>query len=173
MTARSSALRVLTTLAATLTALFGFGRQFPAQDAAIAQAPASAFFLQVSPQGGGRCVTVPNSASTEGQTLEMQDCNKSPSQTFTYDQAAMHLSIGGLCVGAEDGQPGTLVKLRSCESRADQAWKIERKDSLAKLIGLNGLCFDIRYGSTSAGALLQVWDCGEAEPNQLWTFSRP
>ena len=173
MTARSSTADALTALAAALTAFIGSAPRLPAQEAGLAQAPAAAFFLQVSPQGGGRCVTIPSRQSAQGQTLEMQDCNNSPSQSFTYDRTNMHLRTGGLCVDADDGQPGTLVKLSSCDGKANQVWKIEPKDNFVKLIGMNGLCFDIRYGSTSAGALLQVWDCGDAEPNQLWRFSRP
>ena len=170
---RSTITRALTALAAALPAFLGSGPPLPAQVPGAAQAPAAAFFLQVSPQGGGRCVTLPSRQSAQGQTLEMQDCNNSPSQMFTYDRANMHLRTGGLCVDADDGQPGTVVKLSPCDGKANQAWKIEQKDTFVKLIGINGLCFDIRYGSTSAGALLQVWDCGDAEPNQLWRFSRP
>jgi hypothetical protein len=173
MTVRSRTIPVLTALAAALPAFFGSGPQVVAPEAGIAQTPAPTFLLRVSPQGGGRCVDSPNRQPAQGQTLEMQDCNNSPSQIFTYDRTNMLLRIGGLCVDAEDGQPGTLVKLRSCDGKANQVWKIEQKDNFIKLIGINGLCFDIRYGSTSAGAQLQVWDCGDAEPNQLWSFSRP
>jgi len=173
MTARSSTTHALTALAAALAAFLGSGPRVPAQQAGIAQAPAPTFFLQVSPQGGGRCVTIPNRQPAQGQTLEMQDCNNSPAQIFTYDRTNMHLVTGGLCVDADNGQPGTLVKLSSCAGNANQVWKIEQKDNFMKLVGINSLCFDIRYGSTSAGALLQVWDCGDAEPNQLWRFSRP
>jgi hypothetical protein len=160
-------------LAAALMGILGYAPRLPAQEAGMQQPPETAFLLQVSPQGGGRCVTVPNGQSFQGQTLEMQDCGNSPSQSFTYDRTNMHLRIGGLCVDADDGQSATLLKLKSCDGKASQAWKIEPKDRFAKLIGANGLCFDIRYGWTSAGAQLQVWDCGEAEPNQLWRFARP
>jgi hypothetical protein len=169
---RSTTSRALTALTAALPAFLGSAPRLLAEEAGT-QAPAAAFFLQISPQGGGRCVTIPSRQSAQGDTLEMQDCNNSPSQIFTYDRANMHLRTGGLCVDADDGQPGTLVKLSSCDGKANQVWKIEQKDNFVKLIGINGLCFDIRYGSTSAGALLQVWDCGDAEPNQLWRFSRP
>jgi Ricin-type beta-trefoil lectin domain len=163
---KSSITRVLGTLAAALPAFLDSGSRLPAQT------PGPTFLLQVSPQGGGRCVETANREFAQGQRLEMQDCNNSPAQIFAYDQANLRLMIGGLCVDADAGQPGTLVKLSSCNGAANQVWKVEQKDGFSKLVGMNGLCFDIRYGSTSAGAQLQVWDCGEAEPNQLWRFSR-
>ena len=128
--------------------------------------------LQISPQGGGKCVEIPNRDIVQDQRLQMGDCNNSPAQVFTYDPANMRLTIGGLCVDANGGQPGDLVKLSSCNGGANQAWKVEQKGNFAKLVGMNGLCFDIRYGSTENGAPLQSWTCGDVEPNQLWSFQR-
>jgi len=128
--------------------------------------------LQISPQGGGKCAEVPNREFVRDQQLQMQDCNSSPAQTFTYDQAKTRLTIGGLCVDANGGQPGDLVKLWPCDGGANQVWKVEQKGTFAKLIGTSGLCLDIRYGSTASGAPLQSWTCGDAEPNQLWSFQR-
>jgi hypothetical protein len=128
--------------------------------------------LQISPQGGGRCIDVPDRKFVQGQGLQMLDCNNSPAQIFTYDPANMRLTIGGLCIDADGGKPGDLVKLSPCDGRANQAWKAEQKGSFTKLAGVNGLCLDIRYGSTANGAPLQSWTCGDAEPNQLWVFQR-
>jgi Ricin-type beta-trefoil lectin domain len=128
--------------------------------------------LQISPQGGGRCIEVPNREFIGGQRLQMMDCNNSPAQIFTYDQANMRLTIGGLCIDANGGQPGDLVKLWSCDGGAAQVWKAEQKGNFTKLVGTSGLCLDIRYGSTEKGAPLQSWTCGDAEPNQLWSLQR-
>jgi hypothetical protein len=126
--------------------------------------------LQVSPQGGGRCIEAPN--REPDQQLQMMDCDSSSAQIFTYDPASARLSIGNLCVDADSGRPGDLVKLSSCNGAASQAWKAEQKGDFTKLVGMNGLCLDIRYGSKESGAPLQSWNCGEAEPNQLWVFQR-
>jgi len=155
-------LRMAAGFAACLLALFG--------GTAFAQEYRTA--LQISPQGGGKCIDVPNRAFVQDQQLQMQDCSDSSTQIFSYDPANMHLKVGGLCVDARGGQPGELVKLWSCDGGASQAWKMEQKGGFAKLVGLNGLCLDIRYGSTASGAPLQSWNCGEAEPNQLWSFQR-
>ena len=58
--------------------------------AALAQEYQTA--LQVSPEWGSRCITVPNGAVAPDQGLAMLDCNNSPAQTFTYDQAKMRLT---------------------------------------------------------------------------------
>ena len=79
--------------------------------------------LQVSPPAGGHCIAVPGAFAPE-QRLQMQDCNNSPAQTFGYDQAKAQLRIGGLCVDADGGQPGDLVKLAPCNGGARQSWKL-------------------------------------------------
>jgi hypothetical protein len=128
--------------------------------------------LQVSPPGGGRCIEVPNRDFVEGQGLQMKDCDSSPAQIFTYDQANARLTIGGLCVDANGGKPGDLVKLAPCAAGAGQIWRSEPKGNFTKLVGESGLCLDIRYGSKELGAPVQSWTCGDSEPNQLWSFQR-
>ena len=127
--------------------------------------------LQVAPEWGSRCITVPNGAVAPDQGLQMLECTNSAAQTFTYDQAKMRLGIGGLCVDANGGEPGAVVKLRPCDGSANQAWKLEPKGTFANLIGTSGLCLDIRFGSKESGAALQSWNC-EGQPNQLWRFLR-
>jgi hypothetical protein len=137
--------------------------------AAVAQEYQTA--LQVSPEWGARCITVPNGAVAPEQGLQMLACTSSPAQTFAYDPAKMRLSIGGLCVDANGGQPGAVVKLQPCHGGADQIWKLDQKGSFANLVGFSGLCLDIRFGSKESGAALQSWTC-EGQPNQLWRFLR-
>jgi Ricin-type beta-trefoil lectin domain len=128
--------------------------------------------LQISPLGGGHCIEVPNRDFVQDQGLQMADCNGSAAQNFNYDPASMQLTIGGLCVDANGGQPGALVKLRPCAAGANQSWKSEPKGNFTKLVGQNGLCLDIQFGSKASGAPLQSWNCGDSEPNQLWSLQR-
>jgi hypothetical protein len=128
--------------------------------------------LQISPPGGGHCIEVPNRDFVQDQGLQMADCDGSAAQNFNYDPASMHLSIGGLCVDANGGQPGALVKLSACDKGPNQAWQSRQIGNFTKLVGQNGLCLDIRYGSKETGAPVQSWTCGEREPNQLWSLQR-
>ena len=128
--------------------------------------------MQISPQGGGRCIDLLNRELVQGQQLQMMDCSNLPAQVFTYDPANNRLSIGRFCVDSNGGQPGDLVKLWPCDGGANQVWKAEQKGGFTRLAGVNGGCLDIRYGSTENGALVQSWTCGEAEPNQLWRLQR-
>ena len=128
--------------------------------------------MQISPEGGGRCIDALNRELVQGQQLQMMDCSGSPAQLFTYDQANSRLSIGRFCVDSNGGQPGELVKLWPCDGNPNQVWKAEQKGDFTKLAGVNGGCLDIRYGSKESGAPLQSWNCGEAEPNQLWRLQR-
>jgi hypothetical protein len=138
--------------------------------AALAQSYQAA--LQISPQGGGHCIEVPNRDFVQDQGLQMADCNGSAAQNFNFDPASLHLTIGGLCVDANGGKPGDLVKLARCAAGASQVWKSEPKGNFTKLVGGSGLCLDIRYGSKELGAPVQSWNCGDSEPNQLWIFQR-
>jgi Ricin-type beta-trefoil lectin domain len=140
----------------------------------VASASAQGYptMLQISPKGGGRCIEVPDRDVIQGQGLQMAECNSTAAQIFVYDPAGMHLTIGGLCVDANGGKPGDLVKLWPCEAGANQIWKSEQKGNFTKLVGESGLCLDIRYGSTEDGAPVQSWNCGDSEPNQLWIFQR-
>jgi hypothetical protein len=128
--------------------------------------------LRISPQGGGHCIEVPNGDAVQGQGLQMADCTSSAAQIFIHDPAGMHLTIGGLCIDANGGKPGDLVKLSACAAGANQIWKSEPKGNFTKLVGQNGLCLDIRYGSKETGAPVQSWNCGDSEPNQLWSLQR-
>jgi hypothetical protein len=140
--------------------------------AAGARAQEYPTLLRISPSAGGHCVEVPGGDAVAGQGLQMADCDSSAAQTFIHDPVAMHLSIGGLCIDANGGKPGDLVKLAPCAAGAGQIWRSEPKGNFTKLVGQNGLCLDIRYGSKELGAPVQSWSCGDSEPNQLWSFQR-
>ena len=135
-----------------------------------AYAQESPLTMQVSPEGGGHCIEVADRKVAQDQRLQMADCTNAPAQMFAYDRGNMRLTIAGLCVDANGGQPGDLVKLSICRGDATQTWKLDQKGNFAKFVGTNGLCLDIRYGSTQVGALVQSWTCADTAPNQLWRF---
>jgi Ricin-type beta-trefoil lectin domain len=137
-----------------------------------ASAQSFSTMVQISPQGGGHCVEVPGGDAVADRGLQMAECNSGAAQMFIYDPATMQLTIGGLCVDANGGKPGDLVKLARCAAGGGQSWKSEPKGNFTKLVGGSGLCLDIRYGSKELGAPVQSWNCGDAEPNQLWVFQR-
>src|SRR5258708_2865679 len=103
----------------------------------VAGASAQSFstLLQISPPGRGHCVEVPGGDAVADRGLQMADCNSGAAQMFIYDPAAMQLTIGGLCVDANGGKPGDLVKLARCAAGAGQAWKSEPKGNFTKLVG--------------------------------------
>jgi streptogrisin C len=155
-------LRIVTASAACLATLI----------AGPACAQAYKTSMQVSPQGGGKCIDVPNRQFNAGQELQMADCKIILSQTFSYDPVLKTIAIGGHCVDANGGKPGELVTLQLCEGGAGQVWKAQKQGKFIKFVGVAGLCLDVRYGSKENGALVQSWNCGKAAPNQLW-FLQP
>ena len=94
-------------------------------DAASAQEFQAA--LQVSPPGGGHCIEVPGGAFVQDQGLQMMDCTGTAAQLFSYDPTRMRLAIGGLCIDANGGKPGDLVKLSTCDGGAGQTWQAKQK----------------------------------------------
>src|SRR5579871_5222816 len=95
--------------------------------------------LQISPQGGGHCIEVAGGDAAPDRGLQMAECNSGGAQSFIYDPAAMHLSFGNLCVDANGGKPGDLVKLSPCAAGNNQIWKSEQKGNFTKLVGQNNL----------------------------------
>ena len=126
--------------------------------------------MQVSPEGGGHCIEVADQRIAPNQRMRMEDCSNAVAQMFTYNSKNMRLTIGGLCVDAFPGQPGDILQLATCHGGPSQVWKLEPKGSFDKLVGLNGLCLDVRFGSTERGAFVQVWTCADEAPNQRWSF---
>ena len=126
--------------------------------------------MQVSPEGGGHCIEVADQRIAPGQRMQMEDCSSAVAQMFSYDSKNMRLTIGGLCVDAFPGQPGDILQLATCHAGPSQIWKLEPKGGFDKLVGLNDLCLDVRFGSTERGAFVQVWTCTVEAPNQRWNF---
>jgi hypothetical protein len=126
--------------------------------------------MQVSPEGGGHCIEVADQRIAAGQRMQMEDCSSAAAQMFSYDSKNMRLTIGGLCVDAFPGQPGDILQLATCHAGPSQIWKLEPKGGFDKLVGLNDLCLDVRFGSTERGAFVQVWTCTDEAPNQRWNF---
>jgi Ricin-type beta-trefoil lectin domain/PAN domain len=127
--------------------------------------------IQSAPEGGGKCIDVPNSNFTPGKHLQMWDCNDTEAQIFAFDALNGRLVIGGLCVeaGGGRGQPNDPIQLAKCSSAPNQVWKTEPIGDSYKFVGINSLCFDIANHSKENGGILQIWRC-HGESNQRFVL---
>jgi hypothetical protein len=127
--------------------------------------------IQSAPDGGGKCIDVPNGEPRAGIRLQMFDCKDTPAQIFSFDATTARLTFGSLCVDASGGrgQPGDPLQLAQCNGSPNQAWKAEANGNLVKFVGINGLCFDITNNSKENRAALAIARC-QGGPNQSWVL---
>jgi hypothetical protein len=95
-------------------------------------------------------------------------------QVFSYEKPSQQLKIGNLCVEAWGrGDPQDAVGLEACGDKTNQRWRMVASGSYHQIIGINGLCLEIRDGVKENGAALEMIKCDANKPQQLWTLKTP
>lgn len=127
--------------------------------------------IQSAPEGGGKCIDVPNADFAPGKHLQMWECNDTVAQIFSFDALNGRLLSGSLCVeaGGGRGQPNDPIQLAKCSDVPNQIWKTDPVGDFYKFVGMNSLCFDIDHYSKENGGVLQLWKC-HGESNQRFTL---
>ncbi|GAA5180455.1 hypothetical protein GCM10023322_12800 [Rugosimonospora acidiphila] len=90
-----------------------------------------------------------------------------PRAVTYYEVRAQH---SGQCLDVKDANPawGTPDQQWPCWGGSGQLWMKQPVYSsgghvfYALRVQLNGLCLDVRDGSTAAGAIVQQWDCNSS-----------
>jgi hypothetical protein len=128
--------------------------------------------IQSHPEVGGKCLDVANRQFVPELRIQMFDCNNTVGQTFSYDDTNEQLAIGNLCMeswGRGDLQDA--VGLGSCTGGPNQKWKLVATNGYYEIVGVNGLCLDIRYGVKENGTPLDIYTCAAANVVQkLWSL---
>ena len=95
-------------------------------------------------------------------------------QVFSYEEPSQQIKIGSLCVELWGrGEPQDAVGLEACGDEANQRWRMVASGNYYQIIGINGLCLEIRYGVKENGAALDVINCDAKKPQQLWALKTP
>jgi hypothetical protein len=95
-------------------------------------------------------------------------------QVFSYDETNQQIKIGSLCVEAWGrGDPQDSIGLEACGDKANQRWKMVASGNYHQIIGINGLCLELRNGVKENGAALHIVNCDANKPQQLWTLKTP
>ncbi|MFF3013641.1 ricin-type beta-trefoil lectin domain protein [Streptomyces sp. NPDC057939] len=110
-----------------------------------------------------KCVDDSSGGTTDGNRIQIWDCNASSPQQFEVRENG-ELRVLGKCVDAADH--GTLVQLWTCNGTGPQQWLSQANGSFYN--PMNNRCLDLPQGRVENGVQLQLWECNETNP-QRWS----
>ncbi|MFI1327936.1 endo-1,4-beta-xylanase [Streptomyces rochei] len=141
--------------ASVLNALNGGGSTEPPADGG-----------QIKGVASGRCLDVPNAATTDGTQIQLWDCHTNSNQQWTYTDAGELRVYGDKCLDAAGTGNGAKVQIYSCWGGDNQKWRLNSDGSI---VGVqSGLCLDAVGAGTANGTLIQLYSCSNGS-NQRWT----
>ena len=117
-----------------------------------------------------KCVDDANSSSTDGNKVEIWDCNGGGNQNWTLASNGT-IQIYGKCLditGASTAN-GALVELWTCNGGGNQVWTVTNGTLVNPA---SGRCLDDPGFTTTNGTQLDLWDCNNGS-NQHWTVPAP
>ncbi|WP_322501508.1 endo-1,4-beta-xylanase [Streptomyces rochei] len=121
---------------------------------------------QIKGVASGRCLDVPNAATTDGTQIQLWDCHTNSNQQWTYTDAGELRIYGDKCLDAAGTGNGAKVQIYSCWGGDNQKWRL---DSDGSIVGVqSGLCLDAVGAGTANGTLIQLYSCSNGS-NQRWT----
>ncbi|KAJ7247882.1 ricin B lectin domain-containing protein [Mycena haematopus] len=80
----------------------------------------------------------------------------------------------GLCITVAEDVDGAPLVVQPCSTMAspNQEWQLnlfsEENSAPAPMVVLGDKCVDVTGGADQNGTPLQVWTCGDGNPNQQW-----
>ncbi|WP_228901420.1 endo-1,4-beta-xylanase [Streptomyces sp. DH1] len=121
---------------------------------------------QIKGVASGRCLDVPNAATTDGTQVQLWDCHTNSNQQWTYTDAGELRVYGDKCLDAAGTGNGDKVQIYSCWGGDNQKWRLNSDGSI---VGVqSGLCLDAVGAGTANGTLVQLYSCSNGS-NQRWT----
>ncbi|MEV6876666.1 PQQ-dependent sugar dehydrogenase [Amycolatopsis sp. NPDC051128] len=118
----------------------------------------------------GRCVEVPNSSTTNGTQVQLQDCgSQAANQRWTYTSGKQLMVYGNKCLDASGSGTanGTQVIIWDCHNQTNQQWNVNANGTISGV--QSGLCVDANGQGTANGTKVILWSCG-GQANQQWTL---
>ncbi|GIF41845.1 arabinofuranosidase catalytic domain-containing protein [Actinoplanes xinjiangensis] len=151
--------RRLVVLAAVLSLLF--------TGAAAASAATVGTPTRIVGGQSGRCLDVPNSATTNGLQIQLADCSGATGQSWTYTSGRQLTVYGNKCLDASGRGTtnGTAVILWDCSGQSHQQWNVNDNGTITGV--QSGLCLDANAAGTANGTRIILWTCNGGA-NQQW-----
>jgi hypothetical protein len=120
----------------------------------------------VSGLNGAKCMDNNNAAASNGNKVQMWDCNGyAAAQSWTVNPNGT-ITIGGGCldITGANYNNGTLIEWWACNGGANQQWQA----SSGRLVNpASGKCLDDPASNTANGTQLVLWACNGGT-NQQW-----
>jgi hypothetical protein len=116
----------------------------------------------------GRCVDVPNGATTNGTQTQLYDCSGGSGQRWTNTSGKQLQVYGNKCLDAngKGTSNGTAVIIWDCNGGTNQQWNLNSNGTITGV--QSGLCLDATGAGTANGTKLILWTCNGGT-NQQWS----
>jgi hypothetical protein len=116
---------------------------------------------------GSKCLDDSGDKATNGNKIQLWDCNGTAAQSWTYTNETL-VGPGGKCLDiTSDAQvSGTKVDLYTCNGTNAQKWTVS--GSTIKSTG--GLCLDVTSGKNADGTQVELYACNGTS-SQSWKTS--
>lgn len=115
-----------------------------------------------------KCVDDSASGTADGNPIILYHCTGGQNQSWTFPGDGT-IQVFGKCLSLTGSGTanGTLTVLRGCDSGTDQQWT----PTNGNLVNPQSTrCLDVPGSNSTDGTQLEIWDCGNAQPNQTWTI---
>jgi alpha-galactosidase len=113
----------------------------------------------------GRCLDLPNSATTNGTQPLIWDCGGGANQRWTTD--GQTIQALGKCLDAPlNAAAGAKAQIWDCNGGSNQQWTLGADGTIRAV--QSGLCLDVDHNLTANGTLVLLWTC-TAAANQRWS----
>ncbi len=116
----------------------------------------------------GRCLDVDGAGNSgvNGTGVQIWDCNGSPQQAFTLNQAVgmFRSGVNGKCLDNLHGLStnSNPIVIYGCNGGVAQLWSTPGDGT----VRISGKCLDVAGGATTSGAKIQLFDCTGAASQQ-------
>ncbi|MEO1377771.1 MAG: RICIN domain-containing protein [Cyanobacteria bacterium J06635_10] len=121
--------------------------------------------------GSSKCLDVPNADATNGNQLDLYDCNGTDSQLWHYVDGVFTSKLdGNKCIDLTDSQTAneTAVDIYDCNGGENQQWSLAYDGTIKTQLDSNK-CIDVENNVSNNGTPIDLFDCNGGE-NQEWTF---
>jgi len=113
----------------------------------------------------GRCLDVPNGATTNGTQPIIWDCNVGANQQWTVN--GQTIQALGKCLDAPvNATAGAKATIWDCNGGANQHWALNADGTIRGV--QSGLCLDVDHNLSANGTPVLLWTC-TAAANQRWS----
>jgi hypothetical protein len=114
--------------------------------------------------GSSRCVDIPGANASNGNQLDLFDCNGTGAQAWTYVNGTVQALGKCLDVRGASTDDRTPVQVFDCNGTAAQQWTYDPQTGELKTLGK---CLDASGGGTGNGTPLILYTCKNSS-NQQW-----